>query len=153
MEDKRLTRGERTALVMLACAENIVHEAEKDLQRRMGEQPEWIQTAHDVRKKLDWMVDASFGTLSPEQLLHMKATARDYELRLKPKMTPAENNTVLDKETLRTLIDAAQVKCTECFNTELESRNCKLQKVLAMLCPMPKYEGEFCVFNLAEWEN
>ena len=153
MEDKRLTRYERSALVMLICAETIVGESAGDLLKRMESHPEWEGTVEKVRAGMKWMVDAALSTLSEDQLHHLSRTARDYELLLKPKLTPRGGNVVMDKETLKKLIDAAQEKCTDCILTEEESRGCALQKIMAILTPMPTYDGYLCVYNNREWEN
>lgn len=151
--DNRLTRIERTSLIVLICLETLANDCESDLGGRIPDREAWTVSAEKAKAELGKMISMVLATLLPEQLQHLKKTARDYELRLKPKLTPRDSNQVLDKETLRTLIDAAQAKCTDCFKSEAESRNCKLQKLLAILTPMPSYDTGLCVYNNREWEN
>lgn len=153
MEEKRLTRYERTALVMLICAETIVKDAVKDLHRRMEAKDGWDENAETACGCLKSMVNSVLGTLNEDQMMHLKKTAYDYEIRLKPKLSPMDTNMVLDKETLKTLIDAAQEQCTACVMDAEECRECKLQRILSMLCPMPHWDTVSCPYALAEWEN
>ena len=154
MEDKRLTRVQKSALIILICLETLTDDCRDDLAGRVENMEAWAEKAGKAKETLHSMVDDIIQTMAPEQLQHFKKTARDYELRLMPRMTPWSANMVVDKETLRTLIDAAQKQCVDCFKTEAESRNCKLQKLLATLIPMERYEDTgLCVFNNKEWEN
>lgn len=152
MED-RMTRTERTDLIILICIETMLTDCAESLSGRVGNKPEWDNAILTARGCIKLMVDSVLATMNAEQLEHLKKTSRDYEMRLKPKLTPIDSNMVVDKETMRTLIDAAQYKCTDCFKSDRESRGCKLQKLLSVLIPMKKYDSGLCVFNNREWEN
>lgn len=154
MDDKRLTRVHRSALIILICLETLTDDCEKDLEGRMDDREAWAEKARSAKAILHGMADDIFRTMTEEQLRYLTKTARDYELRLTPRMTPETGNMIVPKETLRTLVDAAQNRCVDCFKTEAESRGCKLQRLLAMLIPMDNYEDTgLCVFNNKEWEN
>ena len=76
------------------------------------------------------------------------------ETRMVPKMTPSKTTVLVQKEEFRQLVDAAQVKCSECTDDSEQCKACGLFKLLKIVVPLESYEGTFlCPYNLAGWEN
>lgn len=154
MIDGRLTRRERTALLLLICTEAIMATVEGDLRERLEHVPGGVEK---LQKALGLVTEIEKGilpTVSREQRRAMQKTMHDYELRPVPKLTPEKHNLVVEKETLKTLVDAAQDgACTLCVKDARESRDCKLQRILSVITPMNDYGGELCPFNNVGWEN
>lgn len=151
MEDKRLLRSEKAALIILICLEVLTDDCDEDLSRRIEDKAQWKADVKQVKEGLARLVDNALKTLNMDQMVNLKKISKDYELRLYPKLTPTSGNIVVDKETLRTLIDASQEKCVDCFKSEAESRSCKLQRLLSVLIPMESYDTNLCAFNNREW--
>ena len=154
MIDGRLNRNERNSILMLVCTEAVLKTVMVDLEKRLGHIPSGVEKLKKATELVTEIDSGILATISKEQRSNLSKTGRDYELRLVPKMTPMKTNVVLDKETLKALVDASQAgECMMCVKTAKESRNCKLHRLLVVLTPMPHYEGELCPFNNVGWEN
>ena len=92
-------------------------------------------------------------TIPQKQRNNLNNTAMDYEMRLVPKMTPSKTTVTVEKEDFRTLVDAAQMKCTQCADTSDTCHECKLFNLLTAVLPLERYDTILCPYNLAKWEN
>lgn len=92
------------------------------------------------------------GTINFKQWKHLNTTAVDNEARLVPKFTPMKLNIVYSKEDATELVDAAQAKCRECVNSNEESRECRLRKLMEVVIPLEKYDGMLCPYSRVKWE-
>lgn len=149
-----MTRREKMTLTFLANTTSALLDAKSDLKERLSR-------IENGQERMDRLADECMDLLTevrmtvPEkQRMSMVNTYKDYEMRLVPKMTPTKTNVVLQKEDMRTLVDAAQTKCADCTETFEESSKCKLCQLLKVILPMDSYEGTFlCPYNGREWEN
>ena len=61
---------------------------------------------------------------------------------------------VLEEETAKELVNAAQAKCKyDCIPDLDGDRNCELCKILEAVVPLEKYESSTCPYWHAEWED
>ena len=151
---KDMTRMEKACLTFLMNAASALMEAKDDLAERLkmidGGQ-ELMDTVADGAMKLLTEVRM---TIPERQRTSLANTAKDYEMRLIPKMTPSKTCVVVQKEDFRSLVDAAQVKCSDCTELNENCGNCDLFRLLQTVLPLDAYDTTFlCPYNRAEWEN
>lgn len=153
--DGRMTRYERSAFLMLVCTEAILSTVGADLEKRLARVPNGMEKLKKAEELVTELERAILPTINKEQRKNLKETLHDYELRPVPKLTPRHTNLVVDKETLKTLVDAAQDgACTSCVKDAKEARNCRLHRTLTVITPMKEYDdGMLCPFNNVGWEN
>ena len=154
-EDAReLRRYEKTCLTFLTNAVSALTESKDDLKDRIAMidgGPEMMERL--VTDSLELLNQVRM-TIPERQRINLINTAKDYDIRLVPKLTPGSNNVIVQKEEFRKMIDAAQVKCRDCVEDCDECRKCELYQLLITILPMDTYEGSMlCPYNLAEWEN
>lgn len=148
-----LTRQEKMTLTFLASAVSTLMDARADLKNRL-ERIEMYDRLEKLAADAMDLLTAIRVTIPEKQRINLMNTSKDYEMRLTPKMTPTKTSVVLQKEEMRTLVDAAQVKCEDCTDTFEESAKCKLCILLKTILPMDSYEGTFlCPYNAKEWGN
>ena len=95
-----------------------------------------------------------FGTIPEKQRRQIQNAANDMEVRLVPKLTPRKVSLVLEEETAKELVNAAQARCKyECVPDIDGDRNCELCKLLEAVVPLEKYESATCPYWRAEWEE
>lgn len=150
---ERLTRTEMHCLQWFVNAVSTFCEAGDDLIPRL----EMIPAG---RHRMNMLIGAARsilidmkGTIPEKQWKNIKNTAADMEARLVPKLTPQKVTVTLDKETAMELVDAAQIKCTECIMDNDEARECKLCKMLETVVPLESYKSVLCPYTLAKWED
>ena len=149
-----LNRREKTCLLFLMNTVSTLIDSKTDLAKR-------LEMVENGPERMAFLADDSIRilneirqTIPEKQRANLMATATDYEMRLVPKATPSKTSVVLQKEELRTLIDAAQIKCMDCTDTFEESAKCNLCKLLKTHLPMDTYEGTYlCPYNGREWGN
>lgn len=149
-----LRRNEKTCLTFLTNAVSALAETKDELSDRIamidGGQ-ERIERL--VTDSLDLLNDVRM-TIPERQRLNLVNTARDYEIRLVPKLKPGSHNVIVEKEDFRRMVDAAQVKCRECVDDCEECKKCDLYQLLTVILPMDNYDGVMlCPYNMATWEN
>lgn len=149
-----MTRNEKICLMFLMNAASALEDAKEtlaDRMKRIDGGPELMQTVADGCLKLLTEVRM---TIPDRQRTSLANTAKDYEMRMVPKFTPSTTNVVVQKEDFRQLVDAAQIKCRECADTNDESRRCELFRLLQIAIPLDTYDSTFlCPYNMAKWEN
>jgi len=149
-----MTRREKSSLIFLMNATSAWVEAKDDLAERLTHidgGPELMQTLVDGLIKLLTEIRM---TIPVRQRTSLANTAKDYEMRMVPKMTPSKTNVVVEKEDFRELVNAAQVKCTECAELNENKKTCELFRLLQVVLPLDAYDTTFlCPYNRAEWEN
>lgn len=152
---ERLIRRERDALLYFMNAVCILEDMEKDLAKRLTMIPDGAERMHTCAIGADQLLHELKLTIPMEQRRSLEHTACDYMMRLVPKCEPVSNRNILvDKEDYRTLVDSAQVKCTDCIETDETCESCKLFQLLTVLQPMEDYHCQnLCVYNMAGWEN
>jgi len=151
---KDLTRREKACLTFLMNAASALMEAKDDLSDRLtmidGGQ-ELMDTVANGAVKLLTEVRM---TIPERQRTSLANTAKDYEMRLVPKMTPSKTCVVVQKEDFRHMVDAAQVKCRDCTEMNEDCHKCELFQLLQVVLPLEAYDTTFlCPYNTAEWEN
>lgn len=149
-----LRRNEKTCLTFLTNAVSALAETKDEMQTRIamidGGQ-ERIEKL--VAESLELLNDVRM-TIPERQRISLVNTAKDYEIRLVPKLKPGSHNVVVEKEDFRKMIDAAQVKCRECVDDCDECKACELYQLLTVVLPMDNYDGTMlCPYNMATWEN
>lgn len=151
---KDMTRREKACLTFLMNAASALMEAKDDLAER-------LKMIDGGQELMDTVADGAVELLTeirmtiPErQRTSLSNTAKDYEMRLIPKMTPSKTCVVVQKEDFRSLVDAAQVKCSDCTELNENCGNCDLFRLLQTVLPLDAYDTTFlCPYNRAEWEN
>ena len=149
-----LTRQEKTSLMFLMNLVSSLIFAKEDLSDRLN----MIENGHEL---MDMISDGSMKllteirmTIPEKQRASISNVAKDYEMRLVPKMTPSKISVVVDKEDFRCLVDAAQVKCQDCTELNEDCWKCNLFQLLQNVIPLEAYDTTFlCPYNRAEWEN
>lgn len=153
---KRATSTERKDIIFLLNALIALDDARNDMGRRLEMVDGGKECIDNIVKTGMKLLDDIMVTLPEDQRKHMINTWVDYKMRLVPNMMPQNNNVILHKEEVRTLVDAAQVKCRECLEMSENKEKCPLFRILSITVPLDEYEGTFlCPYNLSigKWEN
>lgn len=153
-ERERVTRTEMHTLQWLLNALSSLCYAEDDLKSRLECVPNGRQRLKLNIGQLRSLLRDLFGTIPERQRRQIQNSAQDMEVRLVPKMTPRKISLVLDEETAKELVNAAQAKCRyDCVPDLDGDRNCELCKILEAVIPLEKYESATCPYWHAEWED
>lgn len=147
-----MTRKEKQSLTFLMNMVSGLVYSKDDLSERLERidgGKEMMEALADGGQKLLTEVRK---TIPEPQRKSINNTALDYEMRLVPKLTPIGQNIIIQKDDMRTLVDAAQIKCRECVDSDEESRQCPLFQLLVRVLPLDSYEGTMlCPYNMAVW--
>lgn len=151
----RLTRRERDSIVFFMNAVCVLEDLVGDLGKRLEMIPDGQERMKECGLAADQLLHELKLTIPMEQRKNLENTAGDYMMRLVPKYEPVSNRNILvDKEDYRALVDAAQVKCMDCVETDETCEKCKLFQLLTVIQPMEDYHSQnLCVYNMAGWEN
>lgn len=153
-ERERVTRTEMHTLQWLLNALSSLCYAEDDLKSRLECVPNGRQRLKLNIGQLRSLLRDLFGTIPERQRRQIQNAANDMEVRLVPKMTPRKISLVLEEETAKELVNAAQAKCRyDCVPDLDGDRNCELCKILEAVIPLEKYESASCPYWHAEWED
>lgn len=151
---ERLTRTEMHSVQWLLNAVSTLRYAETDLKKRLDCVPSGNQRLKLCIGQLGSLLRDVLGTVSDKQRRQIRNTAQDMEVRLVPKMTSQKTSIVLDEETAKELVDAAQAKCRwDCVPDLDGSRECKLCRILEAVVPLENYDSMSCPYWRAEWED
>lgn len=150
---ERLTRTEIQSMQWLLNALSSIGYARDDFQKRL----ECIPAGKQRMNMLFGLARSLFrdlqGTVPEKQLRQIRNAADDLEVRMVPKLTPAKTTVTLDKDIAMELVDAAQVKCTDCLKENEEARDCKLCKLLEVVVPLNRYDTFYCPYSGVSWED
>ena len=149
-----LTRDEKISMTFLTTTVSALAEAKDDLKDRISKIEGGTELMDRLVEDSGKLLTEVRKTIPERQRLSMANTAKDFEIRLVPKMTPSRTTVVCQKEDFRKLVDAAQVKCRECVEDGENCKRCELYQLLTVVLPLDYYEGTMlCPYNLAEWGN
>lgn len=150
----RLTRNEKMAMLLLAYADTILDELRTDVGDRLKMIDGGAEALHEAAEKVDWLLNELRLTVPMDQRMHLQNTARDYDVRMTPKLTPGSTNVIMEKEEFRGLVECAREKCKVCTLDDEECEGCELFRLLTSVLPMDDYHnGMLCAYNLAGWGN
>lgn len=153
-ERERVTRTEMHTLQWLLNALSSLCYAEDDLKSRLECVPNGRQRLKLNIGQLRSLLRDLFGTIPERQRRQIQNSAQDMEVRLVPKMTPRKISLVLEEETAKELVNAAQAKCRyDCVPDLDGDRSCELCKILEAVIPLEKYDSASCPYWHAEWED
>lgn len=153
-ERERVTRTEMHTLQWLLNALSSMCYAEDDLKSRLECVPNGRQRLKLNIGQLRSLLRDLFGTIPERQRRQIQNAANDMEVRLVPKMTPRKISLVLEEETAKELVNAAQAKCKyDCVPDLDGDRNCELCKILEAVIPLEKYDSATCPYWHAKWED
>ena len=150
----RLTRNEKTCIILLAHACSVLEDLKTDIAPRLA----MVDNGQERMVKLSADADAMLHdlrlTIPEEQRHHLQNTAKDYEVRLAPKMSPFKTTVVMQKDEFKSLVDHARAKCMDCTEDDRSCEKCTLYKLLTVVLPMDDYHDSFlCPYNMREWGN
>lgn len=151
---KDMTRNEKACLTFLMNATSALVEAQDDLAERLKMIDGGTELMRTVAEGSVKLLTELRMTIPERQRTSLANTAKDYEMRLVPKMTPSKVCVVMQKEDFRELVNAAQVQCKDCAELNEDCGKCKLFRLLQIVLPLDSYDTTFlCPYNMAEWEN
>ena len=149
-----MTRSEKESMRFLMNSVSCLQDAKEELGERISRIDGGKEVMDRVAEESLWILEEVRKTIPEEERAKLQRTSCDYEMRMTPKSLPLKYSVVVEKEDFRTLVDAAQVKCTECADTAEECRKCRLYQWLVRNLPLDSYDGTFlCPYNEREWEN
>ena len=149
-----LKRKEKESIQFLMNAVSCLQDAKEELAERISRIENGPEIMDRVASESLRLLEEICRTIPEDERAKLQRTASDYEMRLTPRFMPLKYSVVVEKEDFRTLVDAAQVKCTECADTAEECRKCRLYQWLVRNIPLDSYDGTFlCPYNNREWEN
>ena len=149
-----VTRQEKMSILFLMNTVSAMMDSREELRDRVSRidgGQELMDTMCEVSEKLLTEIRMTIPT---SQRHNINNISKDMEMRMKPKQTPSETTVLMDKESFRTLVDAAQAKCRDCADTPEEGKKCELFKLLTVIVPLDRYDGTLlCPYNEIGWEN
>lgn len=151
---ERLTRTEMHSVQWLLNAVSTLRYAETDLKNRLDCVPSGNQRLHMAIGQMGSLLRDVLGTVSDKQRRQIRNAAQDMEVRLVPKLTTQKATLVLEEETAKELVNAAQAKCRwDCVPDLDGNRDCELCKILEAVVPLENYSSVSCPYWRAEWEE
>ena len=149
-----LTRDEKVSMTFLTTTVSALAEAKDDLKDRLSKIEGGTELMDRLVADSGKLLTEVRRTIPEKQRVSMANTAKDFEIRLVPKLTPTRTTVVCQKEDFRKLVDAAQIKCRECVEDCDGCKRCDLYQLLTVVLPLDCYEGTMlCPYNMAEWGN
>ena len=150
----RITRSEKMSMIVLAYACTILEDLKTDIADRLKMVDGGAERLNELSEKADGLLNDLRVTIPLNQRQNLENTARDFEIRLTPKLTPYKTSVVMQKEEFKELIDFARTKCRDCTESDEECEKCGLYQLLTVLLPLDNYhDGMLCPYNLGEWAN
>ena len=150
----RLTRRGKMDMIVLAYAATLIDELRTTMKDRFDMVDGSMEMMDELSEKIDKVLHDVRLTVPMEQRVHLQNTARDYEMRLTPKLTPGSTNVIMQKEEFRELVECARARCKECAFDNKECEKCELFKLLTVILPLEDYEDSYlCPYVLKEWGN
>lgn len=149
-----VTRREKLSILFLMNTVSAMMDSREELKDRVSRidgGSEMMNTMCDVSEKL---LTEIRRTIPTDQRHNINNVSRDMEMRMVPKATPSKTCVVMQKDEFKALVDAAQAKCHDCVDDNMECRKCELFQLLTVILPMDAYDvGNLCPYNMAGWEN
>lgn len=150
----KLTRTEKTSMIVLAYACTILEDLQKEIPDRLKMIPDGQERVKELSDGINKVLDELRPTIPMNQRLNLSNTAKDYEFRLAPKAMPYATTVIMTKEEFQSLVDFARTKCRECTDDDNECEKCKLYQLLTEVLPLEDYhDTNLCPYNLGEWAN
>lgn len=150
----RLTRSEKMSMIVLAYAATILDDLKTDIADRLKMVEGGEERMARLSEETDQLLHELRLTVPENQRMNLQNTARDFEIRLSPKLTPYKTNLVMQKDEFKELVDYAREKCRDCTEDDESCSNCGLYQLLTVILPLDGYhDGMLCPYNLGEWGN
>lgn len=151
---ERLTRTEYQNMIFLLHSVSICNYALEEMPKRIECIPNGTARLKMAMGQLRAIVDDLMGTVPDKQVLKIRGTVKDMEIRIVPKMTKRSVGSLLiSTDDMRVLVNHAKAECRMCVMDGEEARKCPLQQTLSALLPLENYgDGTLCPYNLADWE-
>ena len=150
----RLTRQEKMCMIILAYVATVLDEMRSEMKDRFGMIENGNERIDRVSQEVDALLNELRLTAPLNQRMNLQNTARDFEIRLTPKMTPSKTSVVMQKEEFKELVDHAREKCRDCMEDDVNCEKCSLYQLMTVLLPLDDYhDGMLCPYNLGEWAN
>lgn len=148
-----LRRYERDHMEFLLWSSICVEEALKQIPDRVACAPDGKRRLAAINGLLTSLIRDIAGTIPEKQRKMLWNLAKDKELRIVPKLTPAPVTATFTKDVAMELVDAAQTKCKQCAEFNEDSEKCKLRQLLEVVVPLNDYGGLICPYSKSEWEE
>lgn len=149
-----VTRNEKMSILFLMNTVSAMMDSREDLKDRISRIENGPEMMNTMTETADKLLTEIRRTIPTEQRVNINNISKDMEMRMVPKMTPSKTSVIMQKEEMRVLVDAAQVKCRECVEYAEDAKNCELYRLLTTILPLDKYEGtQLCPYNMATWGN
>lgn len=154
-ECERLTRNEMLAVRWCLNMASELNQAKGDLSRRLEAVPNGKQRLAMLAGGMNSLFTDIIGTVSDAQRKTLRNTARDYSVKLVPKMDIGRTCLAVDKQDFHELVNCAQQRCAFCTKTGNEARQCKLYNLLEAYVPLDDYGDDdlFCPYMDKTWED
>lgn len=151
-ECERMTRTEMNAFKMLVVSVSEVNHAKEYLARMIGIVPDGKKRFDELLTKTNEFFEDMIGTVHSRQAKSLLNSVIDNEIRLMPKMAPADLVIPVRKEDYVDLVDCAREKCKFCTLDGKTCENCKLYGILVEYVPLDDYgDGISCPYAFQEW--
>lgn len=150
----RITRPEKTAMLLFSYAAAILEELPKDIGGRLGMVEDGEARLKKISDEASELLSDVRMTIPMNQRQNLVNTIDDYEARFVPKAVPFKSNVLMQSEEFRELVDCARARCRECTDSDEECEACKLYQLLTAVLPLDDYHGMMlCPYNLGEWKE
>lgn len=151
---ERLTRPEYEALESLLVLSLIFQRVKGNLKKRAECIPYGKFRLEGAYGCIDALLGDIVGTITHEQARSLWNTLADKDVRFVPRTVPAGKDVLVDLETMQDLIRSAKEKCVGCVEDDESCRECRLYKVLEVICPLDDYSnGMLCPYYRTELEE
>ena len=149
-----VTRQEKMSILFLMNTVSAMMDSRDELKDRVSRIEGGAELMDTMVNSAEKLLTEIRRTIPTEQRMNINNVSKDMEMRMVPKMTPSKTTVLVQKEEFRQLVDAAQVKCRDCTEDNVQCRECGLFKLLKVVLPLDTYDGTFlCPYNMAGWEN
>ena len=149
-----LNRAEKVSVMFLTHTISVLEFAREDLKKRIEKIDGGEEMLDKLLKDGYRLLEEVRRTIPEKQRVSLMHTSSDYEMRMVPKLTPHKDAVVVSKESMRQLVDAAQIKCTDCVEDSEGAKKCALYETLCDIIPLESYgDRVLCPYNMAVWRD
>lgn len=149
----RLTRSEKLSMIVMCYAATVLDDLQKEIPDRLRMIENGPERMKELADKSDALLNDLRLTIPMNQRMNLQNTAKDFEMRLSPKLMPGSTNALMSKDEFKDLVDIARSQCRDCIEDDTTCTKCRLYKLLTAILPLEDYSGMLCPYNMGEWGN
>lgn len=152
---RRLNHSEMLAVRWVLNMASELNMAKGDLAHLLDAVPNGKSRMNMLVGQVNALFTDILGVVSDNQRQVLRNSARDYAVKLVPKVMTTKSYVALDKADFQELVTSAKNKCKYCPLDGKEALKCSLYKLLEAYVPLDDYGNSdiSCPYAYEEWKS